>query len=217
MPSATTGEQTGNINIDIELIPKDLLGISLNSEDGRHDEWYLSARGILTRNKHHLCALREQEELDVNDPIYYGRQFRDTVRYLPLCSSLRDSFQRNQRNHGDAFEAWKRLGQGMTVIHLTADYEHALTCVIVGFTISTMAHAAQEHQGVQTKRLLTAFRVESAVLPCSCPHVLTVALPRPLSFTRPRLSDEKVYIYRYIAQRFMSSCLDSNHNLMKRI
>ncbi|KAF8135905.1 hypothetical protein K438DRAFT_1997109 [Mycena galopus ATCC 62051] len=146
MPSATTREQLGDMNIEIKLIPKDSLGISLNAEDGHHDEWYLSAGGILTRNKHHLCGLWEDDEANVNEPIYYGRQFRDTVRYLPLCPPLRASFKRDQREHADAFEAWKQVGQDMGGIFVTADYVYAINCVTVTFTISAMARAAREPQ-----------------------------------------------------------------------
>ncbi|KAF8143732.1 hypothetical protein K438DRAFT_1783433 [Mycena galopus ATCC 62051] len=154
---------TGDINVEIELVPKDSLGSSFNDEDGRHDEWYLSARGILTRNKHHLCALREQDELDVNDPIYYGRQFRDTVRYLPLCPLLRDSFQRDQRNHdqfvqqADLYWQQRRHLRGVEATRARHDcdahysrLQYAITCVIVGFTISTMARTAQEKQGASS-------------------------------------------------------------------
>ncbi|KAF8214427.1 hypothetical protein K438DRAFT_1955478 [Mycena galopus ATCC 62051] len=159
MPTPTTSYHH-SIPPDFQrLVPGDSLSRTANAQDGSHDDWYLSANDRLTRHRNHLATMREADPVDIKDPIYWGRQFRDIVCFVPLCNGLGDSFEPNTEGHmeqtewvywvvdgdfkiyqssEDAFEAWKRVGKLLGTIYVTADLDSARTHNEIALTIGAM-------------------------------------------------------------------------------
>ncbi|KAF8140683.1 hypothetical protein K438DRAFT_1785451 [Mycena galopus ATCC 62051] len=162
MPTTTTGHHYDippNFQV---LVQENSLGVSGIAEDGSHEDWYLSANGQVTRHKNHLATMREDNPISIKDAIYWGRQFRDIVRFLPLCPKLRGSFRADDEGEhkqvdwlfwvvdgdyrifqtrfysNDAFEAWKRVGDPLGLIYVTGTLDDARTVNEIELVISAM-------------------------------------------------------------------------------
>ncbi|KAF8190199.1 hypothetical protein K438DRAFT_1763217 [Mycena galopus ATCC 62051] len=108
----------------------------LYADDPDPGDWFVTVSGTIGRNcieLAHLHALEAEESgHDIShDPIYYAMTFRESLKYLPLCRTLRKSFKCRAWGHGfelkrDAFLFYVVDGaQGISFSRLNVTSEDA--------------------------------------------------------------------------------------------